>query len=119
MHFLLYRAKGLQSTVQLMGQKDLYDYWSETYKVHTIDWSPQKAAEILKEWTEKFSDEVTHIVRSKNVAKNFDVSAFSSSHLDTIMEQFSEVSFGKIALGYLFMVSHFSCLDLVLNHLTN
>jgi patched 1 len=60
---LNYRAKGLQSTVQLMGQKDLYDYWSETYKVHTIDWSPQKAADILKEWTEKFSEEVAHVVK--------------------------------------------------------
>lgn len=87
-----------------MGQKDLYDYWSDTYKVHTTDWSPQKAADILKEWTEKFSDEVSHVVKQKSLAKNFDINAFSASHLDTIMDEFSEVNFSKISLGYLFMV---------------
>ena len=87
-----------------MGEKDLFDYWSETYKVHTSDWSPEKASEILKEWQEKFSLEVSHIVKQKNFAKAFDINAFSSSHLDTIMEEFSEVSFSRIALGYLFMV---------------
>jgi hypothetical protein len=59
----------------------------------------------LKEWTEKFSLEVAHIVKQKNMAKYFDINAFSSSHLDTIMEEFSEVSLSKIFLGYLFMVS--------------
>jgi hypothetical protein len=39
------------------------------------------------------------------MGKHFDINAFSSSHLDTIMEQFSEVSFSRIALGYLFMVT--------------
>jgi hypothetical protein len=97
-----------------MGEKDLYDYWSETYKVHTSDWSPEKASEILKEWTEKFSLEVAHIVKQKNMAKNFDINAFSSSHLDTIMEEFSEVSFSKISLGYFLMVSwHFIFLSFV------
>jgi hypothetical protein len=97
-----------------MGEKDLYDYWSETYKVHTSDWSPEKASEILKEWTEKFSLEVAHIVKQKNMAKNYDINAFSSSHLDTIMEEFSEVSFSKISLGYFLMVSwHFIFLSFV------
>lgn len=45
-----FRAKGLQSIVQLMGEKDLYDYWSDTYKIHSLDWSRQKAADILAEW---------------------------------------------------------------------
>ena len=90
-----------------MGEKDLYDYWSETYKVHTSDWSLEKASEILKEWQGKFSLEVSHIVKQKNLAKTYDINAFSNSHLDTIMEEFSEVSFSKIALGYLFMVRSF------------
>ena len=29
------QAGGLQSMVQLMGPKDMHDYWSNTYKVHT------------------------------------------------------------------------------------
>ncbi len=94
----------MQSIVQLMGEKDLYDYYSDTYMVQNLDWSVEKAAEILKEWQDKFSQEVAHIVKQKNLKKTFDINAFSTSHLNAIMEQFSEVNFSKIALSYFFMV---------------
>ena len=42
------QAGGLQSMVQLMGPKDMFDYWSSTYKVHSINWSVEKAKEILE-----------------------------------------------------------------------
>ena len=98
------RAKGLQSVVQLMGEKDLYDYWSDTYKVHTMDWSREKAANILSKWQAKFSAEVARIVKEKRMDKKYDVNAFSTSHLDSILEEFSEFNLPKMILGYIIMV---------------
>ena len=60
--FCYFRAKGLQSIVQLVGGKDLFDYWSDTYKVHTLDWDREKAAQILKDWQAKFSEEIQRLV---------------------------------------------------------
>ena len=108
-----FRAKGLQSIVQLMGEKDLFDYWSDTYKVHTLDWNREKAFEILKEWQAKFSEEVSRLVASTNKPeelmekrsrKKYEIHAFSSSHLDSILKEFSEFNWRNIGLACLLMV---------------
>ena len=102
-----FRAKGLQSIVQLMGEKDLYDFWSDTWKVHTLDWDREIAAQILKEWQAKFGDEVTRLVADvykEKSNKKFDVNAFSSSQLDSILKEFSEFNWRNIGLGCLLMV---------------
>lgn len=88
-----------------MGEKDLYDYWSDTYKVHTLDWSRTKAGRVLREWQKKFNEEVRSIVQDKGLDKKFDVNAFSSMNLDSILEEFSEFSAVKVAMGYVLMVS--------------
>ena len=50
-----YRAEALQSVVQLLGEKELYDYYSDQYKVHNINWSQDKAKKILEAWQRKFT----------------------------------------------------------------
>lgn len=50
-----FRAHALQSVVQLMGEKELYEFWSDTYKVHHIDWTQEKAALVLDTWQRQFS----------------------------------------------------------------
>ena len=102
-----FRAKGLQSVVQLMGEKDLYDFWSDAYKVHSLDWSSEMAAEILAEWQQKFSAEVTRLTSSKRGMAKYEINAFSSFQLDRIMEEFSEFSFVNLGVGYLLMVIKF------------
>jgi len=87
-----------------MGEKDFYDFYSNTYMVHNLDWSIEKASGILKEWQDKFSQEVALIAKQKSLEKSFEINSFSSSHLDSIMEQFSEVNLSKIFFGYLTMV---------------
>ena len=117
-----FRAKGLQSIVQLMGEKDLFDYWSDTYKVHTLEWSREKAFEILKEWQAKFSEEVSRLVPSKSNSgklvksekysrQKYEIHAFSSSHLDSILKEFSEFNWRNIGLACAMMVS-LLCTDL-------
>ena len=107
---MLFRAKGLQSIVQLMGEKDLFDYWSDTYKVHTLEWSREKAFEILKEWQAKFSEEVSRLVPSKSKSEKYskqkyEIHACSSSHLDSILKEFSEFNWRNIGLACAMMVS--------------
>ena len=104
---LFFRAKGLQSSIQLMGEKDLYDYWSDTFKVHSLEWNHQVAHQILAEWQAKFSHEVASLVAEKRMDRKYEINAFSSSYLNEILEQFSEVSLFNLALGVLFMVSHY------------
>ena len=111
---LFFRAKGLQSAVQLMGEKDLFDYWSDTYKVHTLEWSRETAFEILKEWQAKFSDEVSRLVSNTEKStrqedkgtsrKKYEINAFSSSHLDSILKEFSEFNWRNIGLACALMV---------------
>lgn len=88
-----------------MGEKDLYDYWSDTYKIHTLDWSREKAKEILQEWQQKFSEEVANLVGKKSLDRKYAINAYSESHLDTILEEFSEFNPLKLFSGYMLMVS--------------
>ena len=96
-----------------MGEKDLFDYWSDTYKVHTLEWSREKAFEILKEWQAKFSEEVSRLVENtnnvdkenKHSRKKYEIHAFSSSHLDSILKEFSEFNWRNIGLACGMMVS--------------
>ena len=96
-----------------MGEKDLFDYWSDTYKVHTLEWSREKAFEILKEWQAKFSEEVSRLVENTNnidkenkySRKKYEIHAFSSSHLDSILKEFSEFNWRNIGLACGMMVS--------------
>ena len=45
----------MQSILQLMGEKEMFEYWSQTYRVHNLDWSQEKAALILDAWQRKFT----------------------------------------------------------------
>lgn len=38
-----------------MGEKDLYDYYNEDYKVHGIDWNQDKALQVLQAWQREFT----------------------------------------------------------------
>lgn len=39
-----------------MGERELYDFWSDTYKVHHVAWSQEKAALVLDTWQRRFSE---------------------------------------------------------------
>ena len=96
------QAGGMQSMVQLMGPKDMFDYWSSTYKVHSINWSVEKAKEILEKFQAKFEDS---IVSHSNNGRKYQFHSYSSLGLQNIVNNFSELSLTNIGLGYAFMVS--------------
>ncbi len=85
-----------------MGEKDMFDYWKDTYKTHTVDWSPQVAKDILSAWQAKFTETVQIMAEEEKA----NINAFSTSHLEAIMEHFSEFSLCRMALGFAFMAAY-------------
>lgn len=98
------KAEALQSILQLMGEKDMYEYWSQTYRVHNLEWSQEKAADILHAWQRKFTQEVLRHAASSNETKNYKMHPFSSASLANIMTEFSELSIVRVAVGYILML---------------
>ncbi|XP_076041583.1 protein patched [Oratosquilla oratoria] len=99
----------LQSIVQLMGSKNLYEFWHDHYRVHYLDWSQDKAAAILQAWQTKFTEEVKNITEgSYNETRHYNIHPFSEASLGDLLRQFSEVSVTKLSMGYVLMVIYAS-----------
>ena len=95
-------AGGLQSMVQLMSPKDMFDYWSSTYKVTSINWSVDKAKEILGQFQSRFEDSITR--HERNTGDKFQFHSYSSLGLQNIINHFSSLSISNVVLGYSFMI---------------
>lgn len=102
----LTRAAALQTVVQLMGERELYDFLANTYKVHHIDWSQEKAAQVLETWQRAFSNEVKR--RMDLNVSTYNLNAFSTTTLNDILGKYSVVSVMKIAIGGALMVRSFT-----------
>jgi len=57
----LFSIEALQSVIQLLGEKELYEYWLNSYKVLHFSWDQEKAALVLKTWQKKLF-EVIHLI---------------------------------------------------------
>lgn len=99
----LTRAAALQTVVQLMGERELHDFLVNDYKVHHIDWSQEKAAQVLETWQRTFSDKVKKLLDANGSAP-YNLYAFSTTTMNDILGKYSEVSVMKIAIGCALMV---------------
>lgn len=88
-----------------MGERELFEYWSDTYKVHHVDWTQEKAAIVLETWQNKFAEEVRKLVQKGTKTTPYSVYAFSTATLNDILKQFSELNIVKVVVGYAIMVS--------------
>ena len=81
--FSFSRAEALQSILQLMGEKQMFEYYQDDYKVHAIDWTMEKAKEVLQAWQRKFS-KVCYICgwMVECFSGYFCIPVFIISHLD-------------------------------------
>jgi patched 1 protein len=84
-----------------MAEKEMYQYWSEHYKTHSIGWSVEKAKAVLEAWQRKFTQVVNN---ARNSTKGDEIYGFSSVSLSDIMKEFSSLSPTRVALGYVLMV---------------
>ncbi|KAF2885766.1 hypothetical protein ILUMI_20401 [Ignelater luminosus] len=91
------QAKALQTVVQLMGEHDLYEFWSETYKVHHIGWSQEKASLILNAWQKRFSQEVERLTKS-NMSTSYLFSSFSTATLNRVLGENSRIDIIKYSV---------------------
>lgn len=102
----LTRAAALQTVVQLMGERELYDNWANTFKVHQIYWSQEKAAQVLDTWQRAFTKQVKRQQLQVNrTTSNYNLYAFSTTTLNDILTKYSEISVIKIGIGYVAIVS--------------
>ncbi|ESO92335.1 hypothetical protein LOTGIDRAFT_71238, partial [Lottia gigantea] len=93
-------AEALQSIVQLMGEKSLYEYYLDQSKVQSIRWSRAKAKEILETWQRNFS---LIINQFGNDTMQDNVYAFSYTSLLDIIRDFSSISVVRVVMGYVLM----------------
>ena len=94
----LTRAAALQSVFQLMGERELYDFWVNTYKVHHLDWSQEKASLVLDSWQRAFSKQVKRLHNSSDSGP-YNHYAFSTTSLNDALSRYSEISLTKLAIG--------------------
>ncbi|XP_071572097.1 protein patched [Temnothorax nylanderi] len=99
----LTRAAALQTVVQLMGERELYDFLANTYRVHHIDWTQEKAAKVLETWQRVFSNEVKKLVEVNGSAP-YNLYAFSTTTMNDILGKYSHVSVTKIAISAVLML---------------
>lgn len=48
-------ARALQTVVQLMGEREMFEYYADSFKVHHVSWSQEKATAVLDAWQRKFA----------------------------------------------------------------
>ncbi|KAG7203232.1 hypothetical protein KM043_010333 [Ampulex compressa] len=99
----LTRAAALQTVVQLMGERELFDFLTNTYKVHHIDWSQEKASQVLEAWQRAFSNQVKKQLEANGSAP-YNLYAFSTTTMNDLLGKYSEVSLTKIAIGCTLML---------------
>lgn len=76
----LSRAGALQSTIQLMGEQDMYDYWRKTHKVQDVNnWSTEKAKVVIDTWQRKYREQLDQLLVGYEPARPFKVHAITSS----------------------------------------
>ncbi|KAB0798294.1 hypothetical protein PPYR_09287 [Photinus pyralis] len=100
------QAKALQTVIQLMGEHDFYEFWSETYKVHHIGWSQEKASLILGAWQKRFSQEIEHLTEKNATSKAYLFSSFSTSTLNRILAEHSRLDIIKYAIIFLITAAY-------------
>jgi patched 1 len=122
------RARALQTVIQLMSSRNVFELWQNTYKVHHLEWNHNKAAAVVSAWQKRFTEELNRLMRGEAAQLspedehdfhppselnetqsarlgNYKVVTFSTASLDELIEEFSQLSLPKVVVGYLLMVS--------------
>lgn len=93
------QAKALQTVVQLMGAHEMYEYWANTYKVHHIGWTQEKAGLVLEYWQKKFAQEVKRLTSQNITSPLYQFNTFSTATLNDILKQHSQLNLLNLAIG--------------------
>lgn len=100
----LVHASGLQSTIQLMGDQDLYEYWRQTDKVNRLNgWSVEKAKMVLELWQRRFKEELKQFTRTSEAASAYKIHAMTSKSMLEPIEVDSLWNLANIVLCFSIM----------------
>ncbi|KAJ3623370.1 hypothetical protein MTP99_019600 [Tenebrio molitor] len=91
------QAKALQTVVQLMGEHELFEYWSGHYKVHHIGWNQEKATTVLNAWQNKFAQEVDRLTKIKK-SPSYIFVTFSTANLNKMLKETSKTDVVKLGI---------------------
>ncbi|XP_050432015.1 protein patched isoform X2 [Adelges cooleyi] len=105
------KADALQSVLQLMGEKELYEFWSQSYKVLHFSWDQEKAALVLKTWQKKFNEEVKKVLKNSTMAP-YNFFTFSTMLLNDLLSQYDFLDPKLIYIGCLIMVIYVSIMQI-------
>lgn len=104
-------AEALQSTIQLMGERDMYDYWRKTSKVQDINnWSTEKAKLVLDAWQRRFKEELDQFTRTSVHSNSYKIYAMTpKSMLEPIdINSITDLTNLKIAFA---LMTLFTCIS--------
>ncbi|KRT79623.1 Hedgehog receptor [Oryctes borbonicus] len=91
------RAKALQSVVQLMDKHELHEFWADSYKIHHIGWSQEKASLILHSWQKRFAQEVERLMKS-NMSSSYLFNTFSTATSNKGLMEHSKIDYFKLRI---------------------
>ncbi|KAL4119130.1 hypothetical protein QTP88_011981 [Uroleucon formosanum] len=104
-------AEALQSVLQLMGEKELYEFWLQSYKVLHFSWDQEKAALVLKMWQKKFNEEVKRVLKTTAMVP-YDFHTFSTMLLKDLLNQFNFLDPKFIYIGCALMLLYVSFMQI-------
>ncbi|KAL4236598.1 Protein patched 1 [Mactra antiquata] len=103
------RAEAMQSVFLLKGESQMYEHWKDRSKTMNIDWTQEKANQILEAWHREFTNAMNSF---SNETMPDNMYAFSMTSLMDIMKEFSDVSIPRVAIGYVLML-FYACISLL------
>lgn len=107
---LITKAQALQSTIELMGEQDMYDYWRKTSKVQDINnWSAEKARLILESWQRRFTEELAHFARTSSASAAFKIHTITSRSTVEPMNVYSLLDLTNLEYCFILMTI-FTCI---------
>lgn len=110
---LITKAAALQSSVLLMGDQQLYEFYANTYKTHHIEWNLDKARQVLDSWKGLFTDRLQMYIelesRENPVARRYSVTSFTDTTLKDIMSYFSRLDATNITIVYSVLIVIYLC----------
>ena len=90
-----------------MGEQELFEFHADTYPVHNIGWSREKAAVIIRDWQRAFEKKLQEVAQEKKQEKSataHEFLVFSSSHLSELMKQYTVISPLRLIIAAVVMV---------------
>ncbi|XP_068677208.1 uncharacterized protein [Montipora foliosa] len=94
-------AKALQTILVLSGPQDLHKRWADKSQDLTVDWNIDSARKVLEAWQRSFTEEINKDVNNQD---EFSIMAFDSASVTDLLQEFSQTSVTRIAIGYILML---------------